>query len=55
VLERLRIINHLRKTYFKVTIEDLYPEKEETGTRVRVDIPVKTASPTPPGRDYFTR
>jgi hypothetical protein len=24
-----------------VTIEDLYPEKEETGTRVTVDIPVK--------------
>lgn len=42
VLERLRIINHLRNTDFKVTIEDLYPEKEETGTRVCVDIPVKS-------------
>lgn len=41
VLERLKIINHLRNTDFKVTIEDLYPEKDETGTRVRVDIPVK--------------
>jgi len=41
VLERLKIINHLRNTGFKVTIEDLYPEKEESGTRVTVDIPVK--------------
>lgn len=42
VLERLRIINHLQNTDFKVTIEDLNPEKEETGTRVCVDIPVKS-------------
>ncbi len=41
VLERLKIINHLRKTNFEVRIEDLHPEKEETGTRVTVDIPVK--------------
>lgn len=41
VLERLKIINHLRKTDFRVTIEDLYPEKVETGTKVSVDIPVK--------------
>jgi LytS/YehU family sensor histidine kinase len=41
VLERLKIINHLRQTNFQVTIEDLYSEREETGTRVTVDIPVK--------------
>jgi ligand-binding sensor domain-containing protein len=41
VLERLRIINHLRNTNFKVTIEDLYSDRKESGTRVRVDIPVK--------------
>ena len=41
VLERLKIINHLRNTDFKVTIEDLHPDLEETGTRVMVDIPVK--------------
>jgi ligand-binding sensor domain-containing protein len=43
VLERLKIINHLRQTNFQVTIEDLYPDREETGTRVAVEIPVKNA------------
>jgi len=42
VLERLNIINHLRNTDFKVKIEDLFPGKAETGTRVMVDIPVKS-------------
>jgi streptogramin lyase len=41
VLERLRIINDLNKSDLKVIIEDLYPEKEETGTRVIIDIPMK--------------
>jgi sensor histidine kinase YesM len=41
VLERLKIINHLRQTNFQVTIEDLYHDREETGTRVTIDIPVK--------------
>lgn len=42
VLERLRIINRLKKTNHQILIEDLYPEKEETGTRVIIEIPVKT-------------
>jgi two-component sensor histidine kinase len=42
VLERLKIINRLQNTDFKVKIEDLYPGREETGTRVTVDIPVKS-------------
>lgn len=42
VLERLKIINHLRGTDLKVAIEDLYSDREETGTRARVDIPVKS-------------
>jgi LytS/YehU family sensor histidine kinase len=42
VLERLKIINHLRQTNFQVTIEDLYSDREEAGTRVTVDIPVKS-------------
>ncbi len=42
VLERLKIINHLRNTNFQIVIEDLYPEREETGTLVIVDIPVKS-------------
>ena len=43
VLERLRIINNLQKTSYAVKIEDLFPDREETGTRVTVDIPVKKA------------
>jgi hypothetical protein len=42
VLERLKIINHMRNTDYQVSIEDLYPEREETGTQVIVDIPVKS-------------
>jgi two-component sensor histidine kinase len=41
VLERLKIINHLRQANFQVIIEDLYSDREETGTRVTVEIPVK--------------
>jgi LytS/YehU family sensor histidine kinase len=41
VLERLRIVNEMGKNNFKITIEDIYPEKEETGTRVIIDIPMK--------------
>jgi streptogramin lyase len=40
VLERLKIINNLRKTNFKVSIEDVSPDRDETGTRVTIDIPV---------------
>lgn len=40
VTERLRIINNLQKSNYQVIITDLYPEKQETGTRVVIDIPV---------------
>jgi hypothetical protein len=40
VLDRLRIYNNLRKKDFKVLIEDAFPEKPETGTRVVIDVPV---------------
>jgi hypothetical protein len=42
VLERLRIINNLKKTNYQIVIKDLYPEKVEPGTRVIIDIPMKT-------------
>jgi ligand-binding sensor domain-containing protein len=41
VLERLKIINNLRQSNFQVNIEDVYPDREDTGTRVVIDIPVK--------------
>ena len=34
VTERLNIINKLQKSNYQIIISDLYPEKEETGTRV---------------------
>jgi LytS/YehU family sensor histidine kinase len=39
VTERLRIINNLQKSNFQVIISDLYPDKNETGTKVIIDIP----------------
>ena len=41
VLERLKIINNLRQTNFQVKIEDLFTDREETGTKVTIDIPLK--------------
>ncbi len=41
VTERLKIISKLQKSNYQVIINDLYPEKQETGTRVVIDIPVK--------------
>ncbi len=41
VTERLNIINKLQKSNYQIIISDLYPGKEETGTRVVIDIPVK--------------
>jgi streptogramin lyase len=41
VQERLKIINNLRKTNFQVKIDDIYTDREETGTRVIIDIPKK--------------
>jgi ligand-binding sensor domain-containing protein len=42
VEERLDIINSLFKTKFSLQISDLYNDREEAGTKVRIDIPVKT-------------
>jgi uncharacterized protein with NAD-binding domain and iron-sulfur cluster len=39
VTERLKIINNLQKSDFQVIISDLYPDKNETGTKVIIDIP----------------
>ena len=41
VSERLKIINHIRNKDFKLIIEDLYPDREETGTRVSIEIPLQ--------------
>jgi hypothetical protein len=41
VMERLRIINNLRQTNFQVKIDDLFNDREETGTRVIIEIPLK--------------
>lgn len=41
VMERLKVINSLRNTHFGITIEDAFPDNEETGTRVTIDIPMK--------------
>lgn len=40
VLERLKIINNLMSTDFQIAICDCYPDKQETGTRVIIDLPV---------------
>jgi ligand-binding sensor domain-containing protein len=42
VLERLKIINNISKNSYRVTIEDIYPERDETGTRVTIDLPIRT-------------
>ena len=41
VTERLKIINKLQKADYGIIISDLYPEKQETGTRVVIDIPLE--------------
>jgi len=39
VTERLRIINQMRKSNLRLIIEDCYSDREETGTRVTIEIP----------------
>ncbi|MBV5312454.1 MAG: histidine kinase [Prolixibacteraceae bacterium] len=39
--ERLTIINKMRKTNYSITIEDVFTNDAETGTKVTVDIPIK--------------
>lgn len=42
VLERLRIISKILRINYNVKIEDLHPDKQDTGTLVMIDLPVKT-------------
>ena len=41
ISERLVIFNTINNTGLKITIEDVYPDSEETGTRVIIQIPAK--------------
>jgi hypothetical protein len=41
VLERLQIVNSLNNSNYSVVIDDLYPGREECGTRVIIDLPVR--------------
>jgi LytS/YehU family sensor histidine kinase len=42
VLERLKIINGIRNANLQVKIEDLYPDQNESGTKVTIDIPAQS-------------
>jgi hypothetical protein len=44
VMERLRIVNNLRKANFQVKFDDVFPDREESGTRVIIDIPTKVSN-----------
>lgn len=39
-MERLRIINNLQDSNYRIVISDLHPDRVETGTRVEIDMPV---------------
>lgn len=41
IVERLRILSNLNNDNYKVVIDDLYPERAETGTRVVIDLPLE--------------
>jgi hypothetical protein len=41
VAERLKLVNNMRNTGYSIVVEDFFSDREETGTRVTVDIPVK--------------
>lgn len=45
VIQRLQIINDLKKSGLNLFIEDLYTDKEESGTRVIIDIPMRLKTP----------
>jgi len=40
VKDRLKIINNITRSHFLLTIDDLYPDRHETGTRVTIQLPV---------------
>ncbi len=39
-MERLRIINNLQDSNYRIVISDLHSDRVETGTRVKIDMPV---------------
>jgi len=41
VIERLQIISKMRGIFYSLEISDLNTDRRETGTRVRVDLPIK--------------
>jgi ligand-binding sensor domain-containing protein len=43
VRERLRILSEINKTRLNLIIEDITPEKNDTGTRVILDLPVQNS------------
>jgi LytS/YehU family sensor histidine kinase len=44
VEERLKIISEIKKTSYQVTIDDVNPGEQETGTRAIIDLPIQTNS-----------
>ncbi len=38
-IERLRIINSLQRTSCQIRVADLYPDRDETGTRIEIELP----------------
>lgn len=38
--ERMKIINNLVMTDYRITVSDLYPDRTETGTRVEIEMPM---------------
>ncbi|MCU0458823.1 MAG: histidine kinase [Bacteroidales bacterium] len=38
--DRMKIINNLLLTDYRITISDLYPDRKETGTRVEIEMPM---------------
>jgi len=38
--DRMKIINNLLMTDYRITITDVYPDRSETGTRVEIEMPV---------------
>ncbi|MDZ7635311.1 MAG: hypothetical protein U5L72_13140 [Bacteroidales bacterium] len=40
-MDRLRIINNLQDTDYRIVFSDLHPDRVETGTRVEIDMPVR--------------
>ncbi len=42
IIQRIDILNSVNRTSYRVETEDIYPEREETGTRVRVPVTIKS-------------